>query len=913
MAKFRPQRISCVRDWPRIRRDLATGSTGKHRAGAPCRLDVPHNVGSARLNLRVETPIPLPMPRASPTSSDRASPLASVGTGPGEPAAADVPGLVARALELQNADTPAAHALARRALALAEADSSDQGLAQHALGMIECLLGRIAPGRELLQQATQTLHRHGPALAECRAWRDHGSVLTVLSGDVKAGVEAFQRALALAEALGDPIEQGTILARMGPGLSRAGHGAEALRVLQRAIELLARGPDRAAHASALDNLGFLLNQEQDYARAEPILRAERTLRDPVGERLRTVNCEVNLAVALAGTGQAIEARQLIDSIAARLDPETDCYQWADYLMSAGRVCLLLDDPDRARAYLREGLLAARRHALESIEIDVLRQLAVAEERCGDLAAALATERALREAERAWLDEQTASRVQVLEAGVELAAKRAENKALESARAELEQRVAERTAALAEQMREREAAQELARFWADHDWLTRLPNRRQLQARLELELARAQDEGSELGVLFVDLDGFKAVNDAHGHLAGDHVLRLTARRLLRKVPERAIVTRFGGDEFVVLLPGLSTAGVAAATAQRLRAAVLAPLKLERRRFKLSCSIGVAIGPRDANTADELLRRADRAMLEAKRAGRNQVCELDTRAQQRLDRRGRLRRELGHAIAAGWLSAAYQPIWDARRQGLSGVELLARWHDAELGWVAPTEFIPVAEESGLIDALGLWAIGQAVQAVQALRAAGKWPRLGPGGMRMSVNLSTVQLANPMLVEDLVHAVAKAGGEPGWIALEVTESVQLAEDPGTQARLRRLREAGFSLLIDDFGAGYSSFSALARLAFDGLKIDRGLVAAALRVGERSALTGSIIAMARRLGLDVVAEGVETIEQASLLAQQGCEVLQGFGIARPMPLEELIRWPPQPPQPQPPVLALLSPAGGA
>ncbi len=804
----------------------------------------------------------------------------------------DPDALVAHAFQLLNVDAPAAHALAAEVMALSGPDSSLGAQAQHALGMAECLLGRIAPGGSLMLQAAEVLHRHGPALAECRAWRDYGSVLTLLSGDVQAGVEALQRALTLAEALGDPIEEGTILARIGPGLARAGHAADAQRVLQRAISLLAGGPDRSAYASALDNLGHVLNQQGDHASAVPVLRAERPLRDPVGERLHAVNCEANLAIALAGTGQAAEARALIAGIAPRLDPEADCYQWADYLLSAGIVGLLLDDPAAARHALVQALPAARRHALHSIEIDVLARLSIAEERCGDPLAALASERALRAAERKWLDDKTTQRVQALEASIELAEKRAENAALEQARGQLEQRVLERTAALQEQILERQAAEGQARFLAEHDFLTRLPNRRHLQARLDTELARAEATGSLLGVLFIDLDGFKAINDAHGHQAGDRLLRVTARRLLRNVPPGAIVTRFGGDEFVVLQPDLADAGTAVATAQRLRSAMLAPLQLAQRPVALSCSIGVAIGPRDAQASDELLRRADRAMLEAKAAGRNQVVELDARGQDRLDRLGRLRRELGQAIESSRLVAAFQPIWDVQRQGMAGVELLARWHDPELGSVSPAEFIPVAEESGLIGALGLWAVRQAVHAARVLRAAGQWRHVADGGMRVSVNVSTVQLADPGLVPSLVGAVTEAGGEPAWIELELTESVQLAEDPATRQRTRQLREAGFTLAIDDFGAGYSSFNYLSRAYFDRLKIDRGLVSAAMHASDRSAVIGSIIVMAHRLGLEVVAEGIETGDQFDLLAELGCNTLQGYGIARPMPLEALLAW---------------------
>jgi diguanylate cyclase (GGDEF)-like protein len=528
--------------------------------------------------------------------------------------------------------------------------------------------------------------------------------------------------------------------------------------------------------------------------------------------------------------------------------------------------------------------------MQLIEVELLAELSRAEEACGDLAAALHTERSLRTAERRCLDAQATTRLRSLEAGMALARERAERQALEQARAELEERVEERTAALQAQMREREAAQDLARFWADHDWLTRLPNRRQLKAALEERLAQARATGGQLGVLFVDLDGFKEVNDTHGHLAGDHLLRITARRLARRATPGALVTRFGGDEFVVLLPQLASADDVVVTAQRLRNAVLAPMRLQGRPLRLSCSIGVAVGPRDGATPEELLRRADRAMLEAKAAGRDRVFELDAGGQQRLDRRSRIRRDLGSAIDAGRLTAVYQPMWDVHRRCVAGVELLARWTDPDLGPVTPAEFIPLAETSGLIGRLGLWAVAEASRAAQALRAGAK-ANLAPG-WRVSVNLSTVQLSLTNLVEDLRQAASLSGGEPGWLQLELTESSQLAEDAAVRQRLRDLRAHGFTLAIDDFGAGYSSFNYLGRDVFDRLKIDRGLLEAATQAPERAAVIGSIVAMARHLALDVVAEGVETAAQLDLLMTQGCRVVQGYHIARPMPLSAVQAW---------------------
>jgi diguanylate cyclase (GGDEF)-like protein len=708
-------------------------------------------------------------------------------------------------------------------------------------------------------------------------------VLTNLTGDVPAGIEALQQALTLARGVDDPQEQGLVLLRLGPLLGRMGRLDECESALQGAAALLQHGPDTRVHANALVNLGFLAVQRNDPAAAVPLLLQARALYDGTKHRLDLLNCESNLALAWAALGQTTQALALVAHVAQRLDPATDGFQWADQLLTTGRVQLLCGQPGDAVQSLREGLAYARAQGLRAAEIDLMEWLAQALQDHGNLAEALQTQRELRAAERRWHDEQSANRLRVMQAGIDLAAQRAENHALARARDELEQRVTQRTQALQVQIQEREAAEALARYWSDHDWLTRLPNRRLLQAQLALGLEQAKGGGTPLAVAFIDLDGFKSVNDAHGHEAGDRALRTTARRLVRHAPRGATVARYGGDEFVVLLTGPDAhPAKALAAAQRLRVAVQAPLRLSDRRVQLTCSLGIALAPRDADTPDALLRSADRAMLQAKAAGRNQVHELTPDGQERLDRRSRLRRDLGQALANGSLSAAFQPLVDLRTGQMAGVELLARWPHPELGLVSPDEFVPVAEESGLVGALGLWALGQATRAAVALHGSARWPE---GQVpRVGLNLSSLQLADTDLVSKLVTGVQAEGGQPPWLELELTESMQLAEDPGLQARLRQLREAGFHLALDDFGAGYSSFSVLSRIYFDRLKIDRALVQAALQAPGRRAVTGSIIAMAHGLGLQVVAEGIETAEQRSLLQRPGLRPGAGLlPVARP------------------------------
>ena len=806
-----------------------------------------------------------------------------------------VPALLAQAFDRDGNDSQAAADMARELLRRPDvpADSSWAGQAWHVVGMAEFTHGRLVQGTEAMRLSTELLLRHGPPLAACRAFRDFGSALTHVSGDLPGGVQALQQALLLAQTLtdADVHEQGLVLTRLGAALGRMGRHEESRSALRSAVELLTGTPHHRSLSSALDNLGYLHLEQQQYGQALPPLLQCVELLDPVQHRLSHVNAECNLAIALAGVGRGSQALAMVQSTQSRLDPAVDGYQWADQRLSL-RPRALDVRPARSRPALAlvDGLRYARERGLTSAAIDLLRLLPEADEGCGDLAAALAHQRELRQAERDWFDQESATKARQLEASIELAERRAENQALARARDELELRVAERTEALRQQVQERESAEALARFWADHDWLTRLPNRRLLQTKLREGLNRAQREQGLVGVLFIDMDGFKSVNDSHGHLSGDRLLRLTARRLLRHCPSGAAVTRYGGDEFVVVLPALAEEPDLTALAHRLCQAVMQPLRLNGRRVSLSCSIGLAVGPRDAHTPDELVRCADRAMLVAKASGRNQVCQLDASGQERLDRRGRLRRELGHAVAHDGLSAVFQPVWNLQHQRLAGVELLARWNDPTLGPVSPAEFIPLAEESGLIGLLGLWAVRQGAQAAAALRRAP--PQDWHDDVRVAVNLSTLQLSDPDLVATLSRVVREAGADPSWLEFELTESLQLAEDPSVRDWLAALRNAGFHLSLDDFGAGYSSFAYLGQHCFDRLKIDRALVHAAARMAERSPVTGSIVAMAHGLGLKVVAEGIETPEQMALLQAQGCDAVQGWHIARPMPLADLLRW---------------------
>ena len=420
--------------------------------------------------------------------------------------------------------------------------------------------------------------------------------------------------------------------------------------------------------------------------------------------------------------------------------------------------------------------------------------------------------------------------------------------------------------------------------AHHDALTALPNRVLLEDRLTQALAQAKRNQQQVALLFIDLDGFKGVNDTLGHPAGDALLRQVADRLASGVRASDTLARMGGDEFAVVLHDVRDNPAAMRVAEKLLDALRAPFPVEGRDLRISASIGLAFYPGDGGDAETLLRHSDVAMYRAKASGRN-ACrcftpELQDQVEARLD----LDRRLDQALRDDEFTLHYQPQF--RPDGsLSGFEALVRWNHPKLGLVPPLKFIPAAEESGLILPLGRWVLEE------ACRQMARWRQLGARDLVMAVNVSAIQFADPGWVDTVAQALNHTGLPPHCLELELTES--LVMDPASEAgqRLHRLKEMGVSLAIDDFGTGYSSLSYLHRLPIGVLKIDQSFVRD-LQPGseDRSGpIVQAIVGLARHLGLQVVAEGVETEPQRAFLADLGCDALQGYLLGRPVPAEEL------------------------
>jgi diguanylate cyclase (GGDEF)-like protein len=407
-----------------------------------------------------------------------------------------------------------------------------------------------------------------------------------------------------------------------------------------------------------------------------------------------------------------------------------------------------------------------------------------------------------------------------------------------------------------------------RHQAQHDALTGLPNRILFVERVE----QAMRAGGDQAVLFVDLDDFKRVNDSLGHAAGDELLVAVARRLRASLRDTDTAARLGGDEFAVLVHD-GGVELASKVASRIIAALREPVEVSGTRMPVQASVGIATALQQRDT-DALLRNADVAMYAAKEGGKGRFAVFEPAMHDRLRDRVGLEADLRRALERGELVLAYQPLVSLADGGVVGAEALVRWQHPTRGLLSPAAFLPVAEESGLILPLGRWVLRE------ACRQVGQWTS-GHGGRRLpiSVNLSAHQLHHPGLVDEVVGALADTGLDPGALVLEVTESAVLRDHEVVAARLGALRARGVRIALDDFGTGYSSLSHLLYLPVDQLKIDRSFVRA------DDAIVAAILQLGQRLGLEVVAEGVETQAQAERLLALGCQLVQGYHFGRPQP----------------------------
>ena len=418
----------------------------------------------------------------------------------------------------------------------------------------------------------------------------------------------------------------------------------------------------------------------------------------------------------------------------------------------------------------------------------------------------------------------------------------------------------------------------------HDPLTQLPNRMLLQDRIEQSIEKARRRGHALAVMFCDLDGFKAVNDAYGHQLGDRLLVKMSQRVSALLRPQDTFARLGGDEFVIVL-AIDEPDDAVVVAERIIAAVAEPFLIDAAELQVSASLGIALYPDDATSERELMAHADAAMYHTKEGGRNGYTFFTPSMQVSANRQLRLLQDLRRATERGELLLHYQPKFVAAGTPAVGAEALLRWQHPELGMLSPDVFIPIAERSGLILPIGDWVLDQACAQLRA------WHDAGQHEWTMAVNLSPLQFSSPALLDSVRHALQRHGIAPERLTLEITETTAMKDVEASLAILNDLTAMGVHIAIDDFGTGYSSLLYLKRMPATELKIDRAFVRELEQNPEDAAIVSSIVALGRSLQLQVVAEGVETKEQQDYLSGLGCDQLQGYHLGRPMAADEFLR----------------------
>ena len=460
------------------------------------------------------------------------------------------------------------------------------------------------------------------------------------------------------------------------------------------------------------------------------------------------------------------------------------------------------------------------------------------------------------------------------------------------RLKLEERVARRTheleianAQLEKSKQQAESVASRMEYHAHHDALTGLPNRILLHDRINSELAHARRQQTSAALLFLDLDRFKIINDSLGHAVGDQLLRVIARRLNNCVRDEDTVARLGGDEFMVLLPRISGSADAGRIARKIIDCLIDPISCNGHELHITTSIGISIFPYDGSDAETLIKHADISMYRAKELGRNKAvyytAEMNAGSRKQLAMETNLRK----AVEKNQLKLFYQPKIDITHNSIVGFEALLRWEHPTMGFISPLDFIPVAEDSGLIVPIGEWVLNTAFKQLKT------WHNAGHTGLTMAVNLSSAQLSRPGFEDVVENALDSAGLMAAMTELEVTENVAMENIESAVEILEKLKCMGVSIAMDDFGTGYSSLSYLRRLPIDIVKIDKSFVREIPDSSEDVTIAQAIIAMAQSLKLSVVVEGVENVRQLNFFRQQGVSIVQGYLFSKPVEAFEIMK----------------------
>ncbi|MGO4273376.1 EAL domain-containing protein, partial [Paenibacillus sp. TAF58] len=438
--------------------------------------------------------------------------------------------------------------------------------------------------------------------------------------------------------------------------------------------------------------------------------------------------------------------------------------------------------------------------------------------------------------------------------------------------------------IAKDITEQKQAEQIIHKMAYFDEITGLPNRSNFQERMAEILEKARTDNSLAGLMFLDLDKFKHVNDTLGHHTGDLLLVDVSKRIIEAVPEGSIVSRLGGDEFTIIFPNLSHTDDVIPVADEILRALAEPFYLHNRELYITTSIGICIYPDHGADVETLIKNADASMYQAKESGGNTYCVYSNDIQELNEAKHKIHSNLHKAIEREEFYLHFQPKIDLTTDKINGVEALIRWENQELGPMSPVQFIPIAEESGLILPIGEWVLRT------ACRQNKTWQDAGFPPIVMSVNLSSIQLQNEHLVRTIGQILRETELDPQWLEIEITESMLLQNTQHTMKVLEEIKELGISISIDDFGVGYSSLGYLKHFSFDYLKMDKSFIDNLNMSPKDELIISGIIKLAHSLNMKVIAEGVESSEQLAYLRKQGCDGVQGYLISKPLSAVEFM-----------------------
>lgn len=439
--------------------------------------------------------------------------------------------------------------------------------------------------------------------------------------------------------------------------------------------------------------------------------------------------------------------------------------------------------------------------------------------------------------------------------------------------------------IAKDITEQKKAEQQIEFLANYDTLTELPNYTLVADRMRQAISYAQHNATKIAMLFVDVDDFKAINDSLGHRTGDEIIRSIGKKIKKCLRATDTVSRQGGDEFLILLTDIQSAQNVSAIADKLTAELNRSFRINSHAFSITISIGIALYPNDGEDFETLLQKADIAMYKAKEAGGNTYCFFTEKMNQDVVTYQHFQNDLKQALKNNEFELYYQPQINLKDYKESGIEALLRWRHPSRGMVSPMDFIPIAENSGLIVPIGEWVLQEACRQGALLHATGKT-------CTVAVNISAIQFRRGNLEQAITGALESSGFPPRYLELELTESILLHDTEHVFQTVQRLKSLGIKLSLDDFGTGYSSLSYLKRFAIDKLKIDRSFVKDVTQKTENAAIVRAIIQMAKSLNLKTVAEGAEDAQTVALLESYGCDEIQGFYFAKPMPFASLLHY---------------------